>query len=1078
MTPTFFIRRPVLAWVIALTILLTGILALRALPIEQYPTIAPPALNISVTYPGADASVLEMNVTRIIEEELNAVEGYLYMDSTSRSNGSAEITLTLEPGTDIDIAQMEVQNLLSRIEQRLPEPVRRQGIRVFQASENFLLIIAMKSESGDRSSVELGHFATTNVISELRRIKGVGDIQQFYTPYAMRIWLNPDRMASFGISASEVLNVVRQQNSQAAGGSLGDLPLSEDIEITAPIETRGRFSTPEEFANIIIRAESDGSVIRLSDVARVELGAQNYNSQSELNNQSIAGMAVQLAPGANALDTASAVKQRMSELEDSFPEGIGWDIPYDSTPFISASIQQVLVTLAQAMILVVLVMILFLQTWRTMLVPTIVIPITLIGTCAGLWLLGFTINLLSLFAMVLAIGILVDDTIVVVENVKRLIDEEEMSPYDATMEAMGQVTAPIIGTTLALVVVFLPLAFFPGSTGGIYRQFAVTLSTAVGISTLLALTLTPAICATLLRPVFENDNKRGWSQRIFSPFNRGLDWSTERYHRGVAGVLAHPLLFLLGFAALLALTVFLFLRMPSAFVPEEDQGSVMTVIQAPPGSTIKRTTEAVEKVKAFYADEPAVDTTLVVYGYSYFGQGQANAMAFVRLKPWEERPEADQSAQALVERSMGVFSQIAEATVIALNPAPIPALGESGGFSFKLEDRGGKGYQALTEARDQLLAAASKSELLENVRPEGAEDVPRLRVNIDRIKARALGLSMNEVNSSLSTAFGSAYANDFNMDGQVLQVLLQAESPFRMTAEDVTSLRVVNQQGEGVPFGAFAEVEWILGPKQLQRYNGYPAMTISGSAASAYSTGEAMDEMARLAGDLPQGFAYEWSGISYEQQQASGQVGLLLGLSLLAVLMVLAALYESWTIPVAVLLVVPLGALGAILAAMLRDLPAGVYFNVGLIAIIALSAKNAILIVQFAIEEEGRGKSLHDAVMSAVRMRFRPVLMTSLTFILGMLPLVLASGAGAGARIAVGTGVMGGMILATLLGLFYIPLFYMAVRRWLNRKPPTDQGQADDEDEDQSGDRRRGGEGEDREHRKGRDDDAGAPVHV
>ncbi len=1036
MTSSFFIRRPVFAWVLALGLLLGGLIALRGLPVEQYPTIAPPSLNINVTYPGADASVLESNVTQVIEEELNGVDGYLYMDSTSRSNGTASIELVLQPGTDIDIAQMEVQNLLSRVEPRLPEEVRRQGIRVFQASSNFLLIISILSESGDMSSLELGHYATTNIVNELRRVPGVGDIREFYTPYAMRIWFNPDRLASFGMTPSDVLEAVRSQNSQAAGGSLGDLPLSEGIEIQAPLETRGRLSSPQEFGEIILRADADGAVVRLRDVARVELGAQNYASRSELDDQPNAGLAVQLAPGANALDTAAGIKQRMKELAEAFPADIKWMVPYDSTPFISSSIERVLLTLAQAVGLVVLVMLLFLQNWRTVVIPTIVIPIALVGTCLGLWLVGFSINLLSLFGMVLAIGTLVDDAIVVTENVKRLIDEEGMSPCDATVQAMGQVSAAIIGTTLALIAVFVPLAFFPGSSGGIYRQFAVTLSIAVAISTFLALTLTPALCATLLQPRKEDDeDKQRWSQRIFRPFNRGMERTTARYHSAVGYVLGHPLWFLLGFAALLALVAFLYLRMPTAFLPQEDQGSVMTVVQAPPGSTINSTNAAMDQVKAFYADNAAVEHTLAVYGFSFFGQGQAHGMAFVRLLPWEER---EQRAPALVNEASGAFSQIREARVFALNPPSIPALGVAGGFTFKLEDRGNNGYDALLQARDQLLGAASQSDILDSVRPEGADQAPKLRVDIDRIRARALGLSIAEVNAALSTTFGSAYVNDFNMDGEVLRVLLQADSPYRMTPQDVMQLEIPNGAGNNVPFGAFSTVEWTQGPIQLQRYNGYPAMTLSGSAASGYTSGEAMDEMARLAQDLPRGFAFEWSGASYEEQQASGQVGLLLGLSMLVVLMVLAALYESWVMPIAVLLVVPLGALGAIAFAMMRGMPADVYFNVGLVAIIGLSAKNAILIVEFAIEEEGRGKSIHDAIMSAVRMRFRPVLMTSLTFVFGMLPLLLSSGAGSASRAAVGTGVVGGMLAATVFGLFYIPLFYLSVRRWLSkRRPPS-----------------------------------------
>ncbi len=692
----------------------------------------------------------------------------------------------------------------------------------------------------------------------------------------------------------------------------------------------------------------------------------------------------------------------MRELEAGFPEDVTWTVPYDSTPFISASIREVLLTLVQAMGLVVLVMLVFLQNWRTTVIPTIVIPITLAGTCLGLWLMGFSINLLTLFGMILAIGTLVDDAIVVVENVKRLIDEEGLPPYEATVKAMGQVTAPVIGTTLALVAVFVPLAFFPGSTGGIYRQFAVTLAVAVIISTVLALILTPALCASLLTP---NDPERPrWSERPLAPFNRWMTRTTTRYHGGVTHVLAHPLLYLLLFVLLLVLAAYLYLRMPSSFLPDEDQGAVMTVVQAPPGSTVKRTEDAVQQVKTFYGEQPHVDNVTVIYGFSFFGQGQEHAMSFISLTPWDERPEPQQSAPALARQAMGSFLQIKQAQVFALNPPSIPSLGVAGGFTFKLEDRGGLGHQALVQARDRLLMEASGHPLLEGVRPEGTDDAPRLRVDIDRIKARALGVSIGEVNATLSIAFGSAYANDFNRDGRVLQVLLQADAPYRMTPQDILDLKVLNEQGQPVPFGAFAQVGWTAGPSQLQRYNGYPAMTLSGNAAPGHSTGEAMRAMEELAAQLPAGFAYEWSDASFQEQQASGQVGLLLGLSLLVVLMVLAALYESWTVPIAVLLVVPFGALGAVLFAMFRGLPADVYFNVGLVTIIGLSAKNAILIVEFAIEEEADGKPLHEAVMNAVRLRFRPILMTSLTFILGMLPLIVSSGAGAASRIAVGTG--------------------------------------------------------------------------
>ncbi|WP_417797335.1 multidrug efflux RND transporter permease subunit [Stutzerimonas nitrititolerans] len=1037
MKATFFVDRPVLAWVIALAFLIAGLLAVRSLPVEQYPSIAPPTLTISVDYPGADASVLETNVTQVIEQEMNGVDGVLYMESTSRSNGSASVKMTFDSGADIDTAQMDVQNRLGRVEQRLPDEVRQQGIRVYQASPDTVLLVTLSSRSGTMDTLALGNFAATRIVDELRRVKGVGDIGEYYTPYAMRVWIDHDRMAHLGLSASDVLTAVREQNSQAPGGALAERPLTGDTEITAALETQARYSSPEEFEAIVLRVEPDGASVRLGDVARVELGAKNYNASTELNGDAAASMAVKLAPGANALETAEGIKQRMSELARAFPEDIVWTIPYDSTPFIAASIKEVLLTLGQAMVLVVLVMLLFLQSWRATVIPSIVIPITLAGTCLGLWLVGFSINLLSLFAMVLAIGTLVDDAIVVVENAKRIIDEEQLTPFEATKKAMGQVSAAIIGTTLVLIAVFVPMAFFSGSTGGIYRQFAVTLAIAVAISTVMALVLTPALCATLLRPS-SGAGERGRMPRPLRVLNRGLDGTATGYHRAVGGMLQRPIWFLVIFAGLVALAATLFVRLPGAFLPEEDQGSLMTVIQSPPGATAKRTEEAVRQVQAYFHDHPLVANTTLVYGHSAAGQGQGHATAYVRMVPWDERPGDEETAPELVRQATDAFKQIKEAKVYAVNRSSIPSLGETGGFSFKLQDRSGHGYEALYEAREALIKAAGKSDALEDVRPSGDDEAPRLRVRIDRIKARALGLSIEEVNATLTMAFGSAYANDFTRGGRVLQVLLQADAPFRMQPQDVLALKVLDQQGEAVPFGAFSTVEWSAGPSQLQRYNGYSTMSISGSSASGYTTGEAMAEMERLAEELPEGFDFEWSGASYEEQQASGQLYWLLGLSLLTVLMVLAGLYESWSVPIAVLLVAPFGALGAVLFSMLRGLAADVYFNVGLVAIIGLSAKTAILIVEFAIEEEAKGEPLMTAVLNAVRMRFRPILMTSLTFVLGMLPLVLSTGPGSAARNAVGTGVMGGMLLSTLLGLFYIPLFYLLVRRWLtSRRPPT-----------------------------------------
>ncbi len=1039
MTPRFFIDRPIFSWVIAIGILLAGIIALRGLPVEQYPSVAPPSLTISVTYPGADAGTLEQNVTQVIEQELNGVEGFLYMASTSESNGTASITLTFEAGTDIDNAQMEVQNRLRRVEQRLPEDVRRQGISVTEANSGFLLIVAITSKSGKTDPMEINNFANTRVLDELRRVNGVGNVQAFAPEYAMRIWLDPQKLASYHLSPAEALGAVQEQNSQTPGGQLGDQPLAKGAQLNAVITTQGRFTKPEQFASIILRANPDGSAVTLGDVGRVELGAASYLFSSELNGKPMAGLAVQLTPGANALSTAAGIRERMDELAKGFPPDVTWSIPYDTTPFISLSIEEVVKTLAEAMALVFLVMFLFLQNWRATVIPTVVVPIALAGACLGLWMAGFSINVLTLFGMVLAIGILVDDAIVVIENVERIMSEEHLSPYEATVKAMSQITSAIIGITLVLIAVFIPMAFFPGSTGGIYRQFSLTLAISIGFSALLALTLTPALCATLLKP--HDAAKRSGPigarvDRFFDRFNGWFGRTTDRYQGQVGRVLSAPLRWLGIFLALVAITALLFFRLPGSFLPQEDQGYLITVIQAPPGATTQRTDIAANQVKKFFAEQPQVADTVFVRGFSFFGQGQANAIMFTPLKPWKERHGRENSAEAIAGKAMGAFMGIKEAFVFSLSPPSIPELGTSSGFTFKLQDRGGAGRDALLAARNQMLGGAMQSKKLANVRPEGQEDAPVLKVDIDRIKARALGLSIGDVNATLAISFGSAYANDFTREGRVLRVLLQADAASRMTPQDVLDLKVRSAAGEMVPFGSFSTAEWSAQAPQLQRYNGYPAMTISGEPAPGQSTGEAMAEMERLAQALPAGFAYEWTGISYEEKQSAGQIGMLLGLSLVVVFLLLAALYESWSVPVSVLLVVPLGVLGAVLFSMLRGLSADIYFNVGLITIIGLAAKNAILIVEFAIEQEAEGKGTLDAVMEAVKLRLRPIIMTSMAFILGMVPLVIASGAGAASRRAVGTGVMGGMIAATLLGIFFIPLFYLSVRKWLSRRRP------------------------------------------
>jgi multidrug efflux pump len=1070
----FFIDRPIFAWVIALGILLSGIIALRALPIEQYPEIAPPSLTISVVYPGADAETLEQNVTQVIEQQLNGVAGLLYMSSSSLSNGTASIAVTFEAGTDIDIAQTEVQNRLSTVKSRLPEEVRRQGISVRQTNSNFLLIIALSSKSGTLSTTDLGDIANSQIIDEIRRVPGVGDVRLFGSPYAMRIWLDPQRLASYGLSPSLVYSAIQEQNSQTAGGSLGAQPTDPGQQITATIVAQGRLKTVEEFEDIILRTEEGGATVRLSDVARVELGAQSYTPLVRLNGKPSAGLAVQLANGANALGTAEAVKERVKELGPSLPDDVETSVPYDTTPFIQISVEEVIRTLIEAMALVFLVMFVFLQNWRSTVIPALVVPIALAGSCLGLWLFGFSINVLSLFGMVLAIGILVDDAIVVIENVERIMEEEDVGPLEATRKAMDQITGAIIGITLVLIAVFIPMAFFPGSTGGIYRQFSITLAISIFFSAVLALTLTPALCATFLKhrkteedtsPEAEDADTPGglasrikrlatrsavtrkpleWGSGFLSKFNVWFDRMSERYARVNSRILGMPLRGLAVFAAICVVTALLFMRLPTAFLPNEDQGDVVVVVQAPPGATMGRLDDTLSRIEQYWLSKPETANVITVKGFSFFGQGQNNAQMFVRLKDWSERTAAGSSAEALAAQAMGEFAKLDSAIAFVIQRPPISSLGNASGFTMKLEDRTGVGREALTQARDQLLGAAAGSDILTGVRPEEQQPSPQLKLTVDRVQARALGLTLDDINAALSITFGSAYVNDFTRNGRIQQVLLQADAPYRMMPEDVLSLRIPNQQGELVPFSSFTTAEWSAAPPSLARYNGYPALTISGQAVEGKSSGAALAEMERLAEQLPPGIGYEWTGLSYEEKQSAGQIGALLGLSVVVVFLLLSALYESWSVPVAVLLIVPAGVLGAVLFSMLRGLSADVYFNVGLITIIGLAAKNAILIVEFAIEEEEAGKSPIEAVKSAARLRLRPIIMTSLAFVFGMIPLVIASGAGAASRIAVGTGVMGGMILATTIGIFAIPLLYLLVRRYLSKGKPSAAGHLDE----------------------------------
>ena len=1025
----YFVERPVFAWVIALFAVLFGAIALARLPVEQYPDVAPPSLSISATFVGADAQTLDRTVTSVIENELNGVDDFLFMTSTSRANGTAQIRVTFRTGTDLDVARAQVQDRLARVEPRLPDEVRQMGVRVTQATSGFLMLIALQSKGDRFTALELGDFAANNVADELRRIHGVGDVQLFGSSYAMRIWLDREKLVSFGIAPAEVMAAIREQNAQTAGGGLGLQPSTEETETTAQIVLRGRFSTPEQFRQVILRATPGAATVRLGDVARVELGNDTYAFNLSLNGRQTAGLAVSLASGANALATATAVRQRMGELESSFPRDMYWVTPFDTTPFITESVRGVSLTMLQSMVLVSLVVLLFLQSWRAMFLPTLVVPISLLGACLGLMAFGVSINLLSLFAMVVAIGILNDDAIVIVENVERIMREEKLDAPAATSKAMGQLSGAIVATTLVLLAVFIPMGFFPGSAGGIYRQFAVTLSVSLVVSTVLSLTLAPAICAAMLRPASEGEGPRRGA-RLFGPINTALDRGSRRYADAVGRMLMRPWVWIGVFAVVVVLTGLMYARLPGGFLPTEDQGYVFVAYNAAPGATMTRTRAAADQAEAILRQQPEVRNVATVIGFSFFGQGQAVGMSFVDLHPWAERRGSERSAMALAQRMNAAFSQIPQAQVFALNPPAIQALGNASGFSMKIEDRGGAGSAGLAAAAMAMSARAAQSDRLVGVRPEGMPRAPQLFVDIDRTQARALGVPLSQVNQALGVLFGSAYVNDFVRQGNVLRVFVQADAAQRMRAEDVTDLRVIGSNGQPVPFSAFARTRWTMGEQQVERYNGFLSATVSGQGAPGVSSGAALQEMERIAAVvLPPGMRFEWTGSAREEREAAGQVGMLLGLAFVVAFLLLAALYESWVTPVIVLLVVPLGILGAVLFTALRGMSADVYFTVGIVTIIGLAAKNAILIVQFGLDEEARGVPPREAILRAAHQRLRPILMTSLTFIVGMVPLVIATGAGAASRQAVGTGVLGSMLSATVLGIFFTPLFYYLLRR-------------------------------------------------
>ena len=1026
MLPRFFIDRPIFAWVIALVILLGGGLALRNLPIAAYPEVAPPALSITLLYPGASAQVVEESAVALVEQELNGIEHLQYMESSSEL-GIGSITLTFEAGADLDVASVETQNRVKRAEARLPDEVRRLGITVTKSARNFLMIVALISPDHSRDNVALGSYASANVLDNIRRVPGVGEALLFGTEYSMRLWLKPEKLQAYNLTPGDVTKAVRAQNTQLAIGEVGQLPAARGQQLNAVIVTKSRLSTPEEFGNIIVRANLDGSTVLVKDVARVELGAQDYSIAARIDGQPASGIAIRLTPQANALETAKAVKAKMTELAKYFPKGVDWIVPYDSSTFVQISVREVAKTLAEAMLLVFLVIYMFLGNLRATFIPAIVVPIALIGGTLGLYTVGYSINTLTLFAMVLAVGIVVDDAIVVVENVERIMAEEGLAPREATRKAMGQIFGAIIAITLVLCSVFIPMTLFGGTVGAIYRQFATTLILTILFSVLMALSLTPALCATLLKnsPGHEAVPKKGplgWFHRFFGR-------TTQAYKGGVASVLKRTGRYLLLYVGLLGIVVWLFVRLPTSFLPDEDQGYFVTLVQLPPGATRERTQEVLAEAEQFYLKQPEVEHVIGVLGFSFFGRGQNAATAFVRLKDWDNRKGSDSSATAIVRRANMALFRIKQAMIFAINVPPIPELAAVGGFDFRLQDRSGQGRAKLLEARNMALGMASQNPALTGVRPEGQEPGPQLQIDIDRLKTRALGVDIADLNETLQSALGVAYINDFVRQGRILRVQMQAEADNRTTPEQILQLPLRNAQGGMVPLSEVATSQWIMNLPKLDRYNGVPSMKIAGSPAPGRSSGDALAAMEEVASKLPPGFGFEWSGTSSEERLSGSQAPLLFGLSVVAVFLCLAALYESWSVPVAVILVVPIGILGALLAVTLRGLPDDVYFKVGLIVIIGLASKNAILIIQFARNLQDQGQDLIAATLEACRLRFRPILMTSIAFVLGVTPLAISAGAGANGRHAIGTGVMGGMIAATVLAIFLVPVFFVVIRR-------------------------------------------------
>ena len=1022
----FFIDRPIFAWVIALFIIVLGGTAITQLPIAQYPSVAPPAIVINVAYPGASAQTLEESVISVIEREMNGSPGLLYIESVSQADGTGSITLSFETGTSPDLAQVDVQNRLSRATPRLPSSVTQQGVRVDKSRNNFLLFTILSSPDQSLDPIALGDYASRNVLPEIQRLPGVGTAQLFGTERAMRIWIDPQKLVGYNLSTANVAAAIQSQNAQVSSGTIGDLPNVPGQSIFATVVVKGQLDSTEQFGNIVLRANPDGSTVRLKDVARIELGGQSYATSLRLNGKPATGIGVQQSPSGNALATAKAVKARMEELKAYFPAGVSYSIPYDTSRFVRISITEVVKTLIEAVVLVFLVMYLFLQDFRYTIIPTIVVPVALLGTFGVLLTLGFSINVLTMFGMVLVIGIVVDDAIVVVENVERIMSEEGLPPKEATKKAMSQIYGAIVGVTVVLISVFVPLAFFSGSVGNIYRQFSAVMVAAIALSAFMALSLTPALCATLLKPIEAGSHleKKGF----FGWFNRGFKSTAKGYEGWVARILKRAGRFMIIYALIGVAVGLLFVRLPTSFLPNEDQGYVIANVQLPPGASQQRTVEVMKQAEGFFLKQPETQSMVSVLGFSFSGTGQNAGITFVPLKDWDERHGAEHSAQSLAGRGFGAMMGVRDAFIFVLSPPPIPELGNGTGFNFRLQDRGGNGHAALLAARNQMLGMASQSKVLTGIRPDGLEDAPQLQMDIDRDKAQALGVDFGAVNAALSTALGSAYVNDFPNAGRLQRVVVQADAPQRMQPDDLLRINALNSKGQPVPLSAFATTRWITGPVQTVRYNGYPTMRIAGDAAPGQSTGQALIEMENLAKKLPAGFGFEWTGQSREERLAGSQAYILYGFAILAVFLCLAALYESWTIPLAVIMVVPLGVLGVVLATMFRSLANDVYFQVGLITIIGLAAKNAILIIEFAKDLEAEGKSPIDAALEAAHLRFRPIIMTSLAFILGTFPLAIASGAGSASQRAIGTAVIGGMITAVALAVLFVPAFFVVVR--------------------------------------------------